>query len=268
MIYASFDEGRSAAVTHAYQYDTGQRIALLGLPTPQEMGYCDAFLSGDEVAVQVQYARASDSQTEMRLGAYDFALGAWVAAVPDAMLRTSEDVRVFVYVTYGQTEESSRAKTMYEAVFRPIARPAPGDTVTPDQENAWDALVQEVNLTLSGVGTAISGANAAAAEAKDAAGNAQEAAEDAQSAAQEARETGKRMQDTWQGATASAVTLQPGAQATVSLTEKSGVKHFEYGIPAGEKGETGPQGPKGDTGPAGVTFTLVDTVLYITTDDA
>ena len=125
---------------------------------------------------------------------------------------------------------------------------------------------QEVNLTLSGVGTAVSGANAAAAEAKEAAEEAQAAAQEAQSAAQETRETGESMQSAWQGATASAVTLEPGAQATVSLTEKSGVKHFEYGSPAGEKGETGPQGPKGDTGPAGVTFTLADTVLYITTD--
>ena len=39
MIEASFEQGRgrSAAVSGAYQYDTGQRIRMHGLPGPEEL---------------------------------------------------------------------------------------------------------------------------------------------------------------------------------------------------------------------------------------
>ena len=38
MIEASFDaQGRSAAAAGAYQYDTGQRVRLHGLPSPEEL---------------------------------------------------------------------------------------------------------------------------------------------------------------------------------------------------------------------------------------
>lgn len=54
-------------------------------------------------------------------------------------------------------------------------------------------------------------------------------------------------------------TVQPGGQATASLTG-SGLSHvLDLGIPQGvqgpqgQKGDTGPQGPKGDTGPQGST---------------
>ena len=107
--------------------------------------------------MQAQFGFAGDSQTETRLAQYDEASGAWVAAIPDTYMTQSRDVHVYVYVSYGQTEEASRAKTCYEAVFRPISRPAPGDAVSPDQVSAWDALVQEINLTLATVNTAISG---------------------------------------------------------------------------------------------------------------
>ena len=64
----------------------------------------------------------------------------------------------------------------------------------------------------------------------------------------------------WGNATASANTLSPGSDATVSVTENAqGNKHITYGIPRGEKGE------KGDTGPAGVTFRLDGATLYIDT---
>ena len=141
MITASFDERRSAAVAGAYQFDTGQRLRMFGLPTPGELAQRDDFLSGDMVTVQAQYGFVGDSQTEMRLCTFEEESGAWIAAVPDVYLMRHEDVHVYVYVSYGQTEETCRAKTCYEAVFRPISRPAPGDAVTPGQINAWDALV-------------------------------------------------------------------------------------------------------------------------------
>jgi len=267
MITASFDERRSAAVAGAYQYDLGQRLRMFGLPTPKELAQRDDFLSGDMVAVQAQYAFAGDSQTETRLCTFDEESGAWMAAVPDSYLMRHEDVHVYVYVSYGQTEESGRAKTCYEAVFRPISRPAPGDAVTPEQMNAWDALVQEINLTLSEVNTAISGANAAGEQAHTGAERADAAAQAAQEAAQHAQETDAALSRAWKEATVSAVTLEPGESATVEMSETDGIRHLTYGIPRGADGERGAQGPKGDTGPAGVTFTLEDTVLYIDTDE-
>ena len=189
MIEASFEQGRgrSAAVSGAYQYDTGQRLRMYGLPGPDELAQRDELLSGELVAVQAQFGFAGDSQTETRLAQYDEASGAWVAAIPDTYMTQSRDVHVYVYVSYGQTEEASRAKTCYEAVFRPISRPAPGDAVTPDQVNAWDALVQEINLTLATVNTAISGANAAAERANEQSGTARTAAQEAAAAAETAR---------------------------------------------------------------------------------
>lgn len=266
MIEASFDaQGRSAAASGAYQYDTGQRIRLHGLPAPEEMAEMDDFIEGDVVTVQVQYGYAGDSQTEMRLAAYDAYAGIWTAQVPDVYLRRSEDVHLYVYVSYGETEEKSRAKTMYEAVFRPIGRPAPNEAVTPDQVNAWNALVQEINLAISDTNTAQSGANAAANTAATAAETAREAAKGAQEAANAAQAEGARVQNAWMQATVSADTLEPGEAATVTLTENEGVKHLAYGIPRGRDGEKGEKGDKGDTGPAGVRFTLEGTVLYIET---
>lgn len=268
MIEASFDmQGRSAAAAGAYQYDTGQRIRLHGLPSPEELAQMDDFIEGDVVTVQAQYGFVGDSQTEMRLAAYDEYAGVWTAQVPDAYLQRSEDVHLYVYVGYGETAEKSRAKTMYEAVFRPIGRPAPGDAVTPDQVNAWNALVQEINLAVSGANAAESSANAAAGSANTAAEAAQTAAKAANEAAQAASSAGAAVEKAWKNATVSATTLEPDEAATVTLTESEGVKHLSYGIPRGRDGEKGEKGDKGDTGPAGVTFTLEGTVLYIDTYD-
>lgn len=259
MIEASFDAGRSrsASISGAYQYDTGQRIRMYGLPAPDELSQMDDFLSGDVVTVQAQYGYTGDSQSEPRLASYEEETGAWIAEVPDVYLTVSEPVYVYVYVMYGADEAHSRAKTLYRGSFTPISRPAPSDTVTPDQINAWDSLVAEVNLTLAAANTAASGANAAAASASTAAQQANSAAQAADTAAQAANAAG----NAWASATTSATTLAAGSAATVKATDNDdGTKHLAFGIPRGAKGE------KGDTGPAGVTFTLDGATLYIVTD--
>jgi len=226
MIEASFENAnaRSAAVSGAYQYDAGQRIRMHGLPSPEELANKDDCLSGDRVTVQAQYAYAGDGRTEMRLATYDADTETWTAAVPDAYLTRSEDVHVYVYVGYGQTEESMRAKTCYEAVFRPVGRPAPDTEVSPDQINAWDALVQEVNMT-------IAGANAAASEAGAAAIRAGEMAEAAE----------KRIEAYFDGLKKTQVrseTLEAGADAAVSVEEAEEGAHrvITFSIPRGEPG--------------------------------
>lgn len=281
MLEASFDSARNrgAAVSGAYQYDTGQRIRMHGLPTPDELSQMDDFLSGDVVTVQAQFGSIGDAQSEPRLAQYDEAEDAWMAEVPDIFLTRAEPVRVYVYVMYGADEKHSRSKTMYTATFTPISRPAPGDTVTPDQKNAWDTLAAEVNLTLAEMNSAISRANAAATTAA-------EATKDAEDALKKADE----VTGAWSGATATAQTLAPGSAATVSVgAGEGGEKQFTFGIPRGEKGEKGDKGEtgargekgdkgakgdtgapgakgdKGDTGPAGVSFWLSDGTLYITT---
>ena len=168
MIEASFGADRSAAVSGAYQHDRGQRLRLRGLPPPEVLAQLDELVDCDAVTVQAQYAFVGDSQTETRLAVWDEAQGAWTAAVPDVYMTRCEDVHVYVYVDYGQNEDGQRAKTCYEAVFRPESRPAPGDGVTPGQVNAWDALVQEVNLAIAGTNAAAASANGEATAAREA----------------------------------------------------------------------------------------------------
>ena len=167
MIHASFDDKshKSAAIGGIYQYDTGQRLRMHGLPTPQELAERDDFLSGDTVTVQAQYGFVGDSQTETRLASYEEESGCWTADIPDIYLTRSSTVKVFVYVGYGAAEGMGRSKTCYEGSFTPISRPAPGTQVTPGQANAWDELVAEVNLTLAKMNTATSNTNAATEEA-------------------------------------------------------------------------------------------------------
>ena len=190
MIHASFDDRshKSAAIAGIYQYDTGQRLRMHGLPTPQELAERDDFLSGDTVTVQAQYGFIGDSQTETRLASYDGESGCWTADIPDIYLTRSSTVKVFVYVGYGAAEGMGRSKTCYEGSFTPISRPAPGTQVTPGQANAWDELVAEVNLTLAKMNTATSNTNAATEEASRATEAANTATKNANLAASNANE--------------------------------------------------------------------------------
>ena len=304
MIHASFDDKshKSAAIAGIYQYDTGQRLKMHGLPSPKELAEKDDFLSGDAVTVQAQYGFIGDSQTETRLASYDEASGCWTADIPDIYLTRSSTVKVFVYVGYGAAEGAGRSKTCYEGSFTPISRPAPGTQVTPGQANAWDELVAEVNLTLAKINTATSGANAAtetanvatsganqaadaankAAEAANgAAGAANTAAGSANSASEAANQAAKAANtaagsantqaEHLQNMVVQAATREYGSGSTASLTDDGEKKilslGLERGMPGkdGAKGERGEKGDKGDTGPAGVTFELVGTVLTITT---
>ena len=261
MIEASFEQKthKSAAIGGIYQYDTGQRLRMRGLPTPQELAGMDDFLAGDSVTVQAQYGYIGDAQTETRLAGYNAEAGCWEADIPDAYLTRSSAVKVFVYVSYGATEEAARAKTCYEGSFTPISRPAPSTRVTPSQSNAWDALVAEINLTLSKMNTAISETNAAAENALEATGAASEQAERlaAMEVVSETREYGS-------GSTAALE--DDGAKKVLTLGLERGPQG-EQG-PQGEKGDPGEAGPQGPQGPAGVTFSLNGTTLTITTETA
>ena len=98
MIEASFHstQNHSAAVSGAYQYDTGQRLRMHGLPSPDELSGRDDFLSGDIVSVQAQYGYEGDTQTEARIALYDEETGTWVADIPDIYMTRRTPVHVYV----------------------------------------------------------------------------------------------------------------------------------------------------------------------------
>ena len=261
MIDAIFDRhSRSAAVSGVYQYDTGQRLRLRGLPSPDEMLERDTLLSGEAVTVQAQFGYDGDSQTEPRLAAWDDGLQAWLVDIPDAYLTRSETVRVYVEVYYGADENGARTKTMYEGVFKPISRPASNDTATDDQLSAWDTLAAEVDLVLSTAGPAQQNAVSQAESAISAGDTAQTAAAHAREAAQEAQaaeEALAAMGRTLGGMTVQTETLAAGSAATATLSGNV----LTLGIP---RGADGAKGETGDTGPADITLSFSDGVLTIT----
>lgn len=132
--------------------------------------------------------------------------------------------------------------------------------------NSWNETIADVNKTLAGMNTAISTANGAAEIARNEAQEADTAAATARSAAETASKAATAAdteRQKWQGVTVEATTLEPGADATVSISERDGAKHFGYGIPRGKDGK---DGEKGDVGRSGVTFRLSGTTLYIETE--
>ena len=262
MIEANFElrTHKSAAIAGIYQYDTGQRLRMRGLPTPDELAEMDDFLTGDVVTVQAQYGYAGDSQTETRIASYDEETGCWTADIPDVYLTRSSAVKVFVYVSYGATDGESRAKTCYEGSFTPISRPAPSTQVTPSQGNAWDALVTEINLTLSKINTAISEANAATEGAKTQTEATQKAVQAANAQAQRLADMDIRAQAREYGSGSTAQMADSGGKLVLTL----GIERGKPGA-KGDKGDKGDRGDKGDTGPAGVTFSLSGTTLTIMT---
>lgn len=266
MIDASFGDGRGASFAGAYQYDTGQRLRLHGLPSPEAFSAEDDFLSGDLAAVEVHFSRMGDSQSEMRLGVWDAARSVWTAAVPDEYLSVSEPVHVHVYVYHGESGGVVRAKTMYEGVFTPIERAAPFGLTTPDQDAQWQEKEIEIDVALAAAQKAEAGALAVVKNTHGAAQEALEPAQQALQAAQDAKEQKKLLQTTgglFGAAGITVQTLSPGAKATVSLTRNErGAPVFAFGIP---RGADGAPGETGDKGPADVEFYMDGTTLIVNT---
>lgn len=263
MINAYFDRdmGRDGLITGAYQYDTGQRLRLSGLPSPDEMAEMDEFLSGDLVTVAVHYSRVGETQTEPTLATYDETRGVWLAAVPDEYLTRHVKVQVLVHVYWGSDGEQERGKTMYSGSFVPISRPAPNNVVSDDQLDTWATLEEEVQLALTPLNTATDRATDAATDASEAADYANGCAENADSAtdaATDALQTLLMETGTFGYVTIVTTALPSGSAATA---EKNG-NTITLGIPRGADGATGAKGP---TGPSDLTFSMSGTTLTITT---
>ena len=262
MIEASFEtQSRSAAVSGAYQYDTGQRLAMYGLPSPLEMAGRDDLLSGDLVTVQAQFSYAGDSQADMRLAQWHEDRKVWLVEVPDEYLTRHRDVHVYVFVYYGADETGERAETQYEATFRPISRPAPSGTLTEGQLAQWATLKAEIEISLSKVNNAVTGAENAASGAQASEDAALTAKNEAYDAAKLAQDAMKLMQ-ALRAMPVSTVDLSAGSEATATIKNGSLV----LGVP---KGANGAKGATGDTGPSDLTlsFDASTATLTITTKE-
>lgn len=252
--------GGTAAICGAHQYDTGQRLILHGVPSPQELGEADDFLSGDLVSVQVQYGYTGEAQTQMRLAEWNETRGAWMASIPDSYLARHETVQVYVYVGHGADGEESRSKTMYTGVFLPMSRPAPDGTVTDEQVERWKTLEAEVNLVLAEADAAKDSTKPRIEEAQAAAEQARQTADRADTATQqvhEAMEEMKQQEAQFGGLSVVTQALPAGSEATAVLDGQ----RVTLGIPRGAKGE------KGDAGTAGLSdidLSFADGVLEIT----
>lgn len=262
MLNVTFDEmNHSAAVSGAYQYDTGQRLRIYGLPTPDELAEEDELLSGELATVQVHFGMMGDSQTEARLALWKEDRGCWEAAVPDSYLQAAESVYAYVYIGYGMDAEGNgRTKTRYDLTFRPIARPAPNNVATDEQWEAWATKKGELELTVDALSTAAGSLSDVAAQAEAHASAANTAADTAEKAAQAAAAARQRLQNNealWDGARIQTIDLAPEAEAYVTM--EAGVLTLARPI-----GATGAQGAAGADGPTDIGLTFTDGILTIT----
>lgn len=152
MLKASFDAGtRTATGEYVYQYDRGQVLEVHGLPALDDKG----------AIVTIQFAYATDKQTVGTEAIRD--KGVLYAKIPDEILLESQEARAYIYIARGAEE----ARTQYEIIFTPIARPAPSDRVPIEVSNEWDVLKAEIATHIDDVNAAANRANAAAASVSE-----------------------------------------------------------------------------------------------------
>ena len=256
MIEAYF-EGGTAAISGAYQYDTGQRLRLNGLPTPDEMNEMDDFLSGDLAVVQVHFSYPGDTQAQVSLAQWDDERWCWQVGIPDGYLTRHEAVCVHVVIGHGSDESGSRNKTRYEGVFTPISRPAPNNVISEDQTERWETLESEVELALVSAQTATENAIGKVEPAHNAAQNASEAAKPAQAASKAAAEAYAKMQAVDAAWADTESTQAAGSEAGAALYGQT----LSLTLPTGAQG---PKGAQGNAGPSDIGLEFKDGVLTIT----
>ena len=270
MINAYFDtaQSRATAISGVYQYDTGQRLRLLGLPSKGEIGLTDELIGTEmeEPAVQVHFGYEGDP--EVVVGVANTVPGddAWYVDIPDEYFTKTEPVHVYVYVYFGDAETErenedgeivketiSRGRTVYEGVFTPISRPAANNTITPGILEAWEVLLGKISDATSLMDPAISNAKTNAAASLAAAENLKEPIKAVQEAAAKTQEATERLNDAgseWRYARVSAESISSdNRRASVSVADEGDIRHFKFKIP---RGEDGIDGAVGDTGPADI----------------
>jgi hypothetical protein len=136
-----------------WQYDYGLVLEIQGLMNLPTL-------------TQVHFARKGSPTAEIRIGTY--ADGVLAVSIPDIMLAQSAEFWAYVYLTDGES-----AQTIKGIQFYPNARPEPDDVITPDEQNAVDQLVAELNALIAAVEEVNDTATASAQEASESADEAE-----------------------------------------------------------------------------------------------
>ena len=295
MIDAYFDTkaDRQAAVSGVYQYDTGQRLRLRGLPSQREISGIDNYIDTlydedgnlipeeERVAmVEAHYSRPGDMQAETRLAIWDVDNQLWTVDVPDEYLTIAEPVYVYVTVYHGdeildgelkpsggaepaaedgeeEKETRSRRRTVYEVVFTPIHRAAPSNVATDEQEQQWEGKKDDINEGLADAKAAEDRANKAAGDAKKVIASLTSgttATEEAEEAARIAQAALDAIEAADESWTnAEIIAVELAPGAKATATTR--VEGDKRTITLGiPKGEQGDAGAKGATGPSDVTI--------------
>ena len=116
MIQAIFSENqnRTATVNGAVQYDKGQQLWVYGIPSPESLADDDALktITNGEISeaggifIQAQYAYRGDESTSAVLMEWDSTNEVWYGAVPDAYLKYSKAVIIYLRVGYNTGAET------------------------------------------------------------------------------------------------------------------------------------------------------------------
>lgn len=272
MIEAHFSKTQTqAAISGAYQYDTGQRLWLTGLPSPSEIERSGKMVEVGSATVQVHFSWTFEESAAISLAQWNSRYAAWVCSVPDEYFTRHAEVNVHVTIYYGEKkyEEASaisegeetgeivmtRMETEYEAVFIPRSRPAPYGIVTPEQAAAWESKKAEITLAKTDSTDAADAASTQAASTLAKAQEADEAAKDAQEAAQEAG-AADRLAAGYAATPVRAEYIAAGETAAAVLSEGTIVLY----IP---RGENGAQGEAGEDGPSDIEITFSGGALSI-----
>lgn len=130
MLIAHFPANtNSIDIYDGWQYDNGQSMQITGL-------------AGLPSAPQVHFAKLGETTTEARTGSVvDDVL---TVTVPNAVFESPSGFMAFVYIV---TEASG--KTLCKVRVSLVSRAQPSDTVTTDQQSAWDENIAQLEAVIA-----------------------------------------------------------------------------------------------------------------------
>lgn len=244
------DEAITAPV---YQYDYGQVLQIVGLDLP--------------TAYEVQFASDDDTETKTSIGNADGVV------IPDEYLLKAQDITAYIYLHTGADD----GETEYQIHIPVVDRPEPSDIEpTPVQQDAITQTIAELNSAVDKAEAAVDEAEAAAEEIKNMTVAAETLAPGTPASADWSDGTltlgipqGQKGDQGPQGETGpqgpqgiqgeagprgpqggkgdtgatpeltigTVTTLEPGEDATASITGTAEDPVLNLGIPQGEKGE-------------------------------
>ena len=204
-----------------YQYDYGQILKFIDTQMPS--------------AYEVHFSNYERGESTTQVATSN------EVAIPDVYFKSGRDIYVWVYIHTGVED----GETEYQIIIPIVERATITDEEpTPEQASVIEQTIAALNSAASTISSSEAAAAAAASDAeiyRNTTRNYMERTEGYKQASEAAASL-------LVNCSAIASTLEPGSGAIASYSY--GV--FTFGIPQGEKGETGVAGPTGQQGPAGV----------------